>query len=381
MKMLTIGTNGLRRLLRDRTGAFVALILPFMLILLLGILLDTAGPRIGVVVAGDGPLAGELAASIATIENADVADYPDRTAVLDAVVRFDRDVGVVIPEGYDEMLAAGSDVRVEYIVESAETDFYYQDLIRAEIAEQSAAVAAARFAGETLGLGFEEGLDAAAQAATVVGGVEVVTAGPGGEELEEVTAFEEYGAKMLLLFVFLTSLSTGAQQLVRSRTLGISRRMLTTPTPGGTIVVGETAGRFIVALTQSLVVVIVAALVFGVDWGNWAATSATLLLFAVVAAGAGILLGSVMRNDQTALALGIFLALAMGMLGGLMGDGAGITEFVPHTWANAAFNKIMSQGAGIADIATELGVLAGFALGFIGLAALAFRRSTLRART
>ena len=53
-----------------------------------------------------------------------------------------------------------------------------------------------------------------------------------------------FGAStQLILFMFLTSM-TAAARLVYTRQLGVSRRMLSTPTSTWTIVAGEALGRF-----------------------------------------------------------------------------------------------------------------------------------------
>jgi len=48
-------------------------------------------------------------------------------------------------------------------------------------------------------------------------------------------------AQELVLFVFVTSLSASSM-LIETRRLGVSRRMLASPTPLGTVVVGEALG-------------------------------------------------------------------------------------------------------------------------------------------
>ena len=59
-----------------------------------------------------------------------------------------------------------------------------------------------------------------------------------GETLfgEETGTFDRGASTQLLLFVFLNSL-TGAIGLIETRRLGVSRRMLSTPTPTRTILI------------------------------------------------------------------------------------------------------------------------------------------------
>ena len=92
----------------------------------------------------------------------------------------------------------------------------------------------------------------------------------------------------LVLFMFLTSM-TAATQLIVSRQLGVSRRMFATPTGAGTIIIGETLGRFAVAMIQGLFIFVGTALVFGVEWGDPIAAGAVIVAFGLVGTGAAML--------------------------------------------------------------------------------------------
>ncbi len=81
----------------------------------------------------------------------------------------------------------------------------------------------------------------------------------------------------------------------------------------------------------------------------------------------------IIGKAQLAESVGVFVALAFAMVGGSMGGTASM--HVPHTLANEAFDKVTVDSAGIADIGMELGVLALYAVAFIGIAALVFRKT------
>ena len=81
-------------------------------------------------------------------------------------------------------------------------------------------------------------------------------------------AFALGAQSQTVLFMFLTSL-TAATQLILTRQLGVSRRMLATPTPVRSILVGELIGRFAIALVQGLFIVLVSSFVFGVSGATW----------------------------------------------------------------------------------------------------------------
>ena len=117
--------------------------------------------------------------------------------------------------------------------------------------------------------------------------------------------------------MFVTSLSASSM-LIETRRLGISRRMLASPTRAGTVLAGEALGRFAIALVQGALIVVGTTLLFGVDWGNAATTVAVVVLLALAGTGAAMLLGSVLQNAAQAGGLGVFLGLVLAAIGGCM---------------------------------------------------------------
>ena len=101
-----------------------------------------------------------------------------------------------------------------------------------------------------------------------------------------------------MLFVFVNTVATAAA-LVESRGLGVSRRMLA-PTSTSTLLAGEALGRFAVALVQAVLILAVGALLFGVDWGDPLGAAALVVVFVLVATGAGMLVGAVARTGDQA---------------------------------------------------------------------------------
>jgi ABC-2 type transport system permease protein len=167
--------------------------------------------------------------------------------------------------------------------------------------------------------------------------------------------------------MFLTSL-TAATQLIITRQLGISRRMLATPTPVRTILVGETLGRFGVALFQGLFILIVSAVAFGVSWGDPLAAGLIVVVFALVGTGAAMVIGTLSGNADQAGAFGVFAGMGLGALGGAMvpmevfpETMQRIAHLTPHAWALDAFREVAVRGGGLADILPELAVLLGMA--------------------
>jgi ABC-2 type transport system permease protein len=204
-----------------------------------------------------------------------------------------------------------------------------------------------------------------------------------GEELfpDTLGQYDLGASSQLLLFMFISGIAS-ATLLVQSRQLGVTRRMLSTPTSAAVILLGETAARFAIALLQGVYILLATSLIFGVDWGDPVGAVAVLVAFALVTTGAGLLAGAIFRNDQQAGSIGVFAGLGLAALGGsmaplevfspLMRD---VAHFTPHAWGNDAFAELVRQGGTVVDIAPELAVLLAMGVALISLAAWRLRRS------
>lgn len=374
MKAFVIAGNELRRLLRDRTAIAMAFVLPILLILVIGGTATSFKPRIALVVEDDAPLAAELASAIHAIDDLDVVDR-SRAGLTDDLRRGDVSGGVVIPARYDAALRSGDTGIVEYLSISATAAPDVSGLIEAEVGAQSARVRAARVTSADSGESFDQSLARATQAATAPAVTVVVLGAGGGEPEAVIDYFTWVAAGELLLFVFLTAMASSTL-MIQSRRLRVAERMLSTPTRPATIVVGATLGRFLVSLTQALFILVATALVFGVDWGSWPATLLIVVVFVLIGTGAGMLVGTSVPSDQMAYSIGISIGLVFALLAGVMGFTFGdIGRITPHAWALEAFEEVIVRSGTVADVLTELGVLALFAVALVGLATWRFRRS------
>ena len=269
----------LRRLFRDRTAIFFFIVFPFMLILLLGAAFGSGfTPAMGVVDREIGPLGDELVAILEETEDVDVKRYSSEGDLVNAVERGRVEAGLVIPAGYNATLRDGSDVKLRFFGRSGSLAQQLRITVEAAVGQQSLRLRAARFA-ESHGVPIADALDRAARAASTLSGVQVKRTNVGTKLFEgETGTFDQGASTQLLLFIFLNSL-TGAIGLIETRRLGVSRRMLSTPTSTRTILVGEALGRWSIALVQGLIIMLASALIFGVDWGNPAGAALVLMRY------------------------------------------------------------------------------------------------------
>ncbi len=214
--------------------------------------------------------------------------------------------------------------------------------------------------------------------------IEVEVTSIGESPIPESLAGFGLGAQsQLVLFMFVTSMS-GATQLILSRRLGVSARMVSTPTGLSTILLGEALGRFGVAMLQGIFIVLSTALAFGVSWGDPLAAAVIVGLFAAVGAGAAMLVGAVANNAEQASGVGVFAGLGIAALGGAMAPPEifppimdAISRFTPHRWAIDGLREL-AVGGGVMDILPQVGVLAAFAVVLLGLATWRLRLALTR---
>lgn len=380
-KSIAIAAVNLRRLTRDRTGAFFVFVFPFLIILAIGAAFGAGfTPRLGVVAARSDPLGQDLRARLAASEHVTVRGFPDAEALRTAVERNEVEGGVLVPADYHARIRAGGTVEITYVARPTDTSRELEVAARAALDEQASTIRAARFAlAEGTVATFDEGLERARSIATAIPRVSVEARTPG--DGAGLGTFAIGAAQELVLFVFLTSLSASSM-LIETRRLGITRRMLASPTSVSSILVGEALGRYAIALVQGILIVLGTAVLFRVQWGDLATTAAVVLLFGLAATGAAMVMGSVLRNAAQAGAMGVFLGLVFAALGGSMVPlevfppvMARIAHLLPHAWAIEALTAAIADGTGPAGVATELLVLAAYAAGLLAVATLLLRRT------
>jgi ABC-2 type transport system permease protein len=302
------------------------------------------------------------------------------------VERGSSQAGLFIPGGLDEVAEAGERVEIGFVSRPDGFGPQIQSVVGAAVSRVMTPVAAASFASEKTGAPFDETLEVAiAEEAAAPGLGTQVTAV--GEALFPPTLgrFDLGASSQLVLFVFLTALA-GSAALILSRQLGISRRMLSTPTSTGTIVVGEGTGRWAVAMVQGLYIILVTFLIFRVDWGDPLGAVLILITFSAVGAGAGMLMGAVFSNDAQASGIGIILSLGLAALGGAMlpielfsPTMQKVAHITPHAWALDGFAELVRRNGTVVDILPELGVLTAYAVVLLALAAWRLRVALTRA--
>lgn len=383
--VLGIARVELQRFVKDKGNIFFVFIFPLILVFVLGSQFGGGGSSGTVTITGpDSELRTALSEEIEEVGLG--VSYADHDAMLEQVARGRAAVGVVVDDEAAQAFTSGGSLALEVIPSSAATS---------QAAQQQVRVAAGNLdlrqiqvqALEEAGASPEEASAALDEAAGQVAEptMTVTTVDDLAQEFQGLGQFDLGASSQLLLFTFLTSLA-GSTTLINARRLGVVSRTLAAPVSTTQTVLGQALGRWVIAFFQGGYIMLATWLLFGVSWGNMALSLLVLGMFALVAAGAAMVLGSVLDNEGAAVGAGVGLGLVLAAIGGGMAPleifpdtMRQIAHVTPHAWGYDAFAQIQRHDGGLLDILPMLGVLAAMAVAALVLGAWLLRRSTARA--
>jgi ABC-2 type transport system permease protein len=380
-KTLAIATKGIRQMTRDWTNLFFIFVFPLVLIMVIGVVFGGGFDlRLGVVAPDDDPLADEVVDTLRVDEDVDLTTYSSASALRTAVERGNVDGGLIVPDDYSDALRSGRAVEVGFLTGQNGLGAFLRPTIEDATRRQSVEVQAARFAAEHGAGDFDTALDQARTVAADLPELRVESVDDADANDTEDDQFVGLGqfdlgaSQQLVLFMFLSGIA-GSAALIQSRQLGVSRRMLSTPTSVGTVLAGEALGRLLVILLQGVYIVTATWVVFDVNWGDPVAALLLVLAFSLVATGVAMVCGAVFRNDQQASSVGIFLGIGVAALGGCMvpldlftGTMRTVAHVTPHAWVYDAFAELVRHDGGLVDVLPNLAVLFGMAVASLALA-------------
>jgi linearmycin/streptolysin S transport system permease protein len=332
----------IRRTVGDRRVLALATVLPLLLILVTGLLAGSPKEPVGLV----NPSA-RLLELVRHTEGIKVRIEPDRAALTDDILR-----GWVVA-GLVGRAAARGTLRVDFIAESATTDAVQARTDVVALLDLIAAEGASTHFTDT---------------------VLARTHAPA-----PLSPFSYVAPADLVLFMGITILVLSSG-LVESRRLGILRRLTAAPLRQGAIVAAHLLSLLCLAAAQSVGLLVLGRILFGVHWGDPLAVGTVVALLALGLSGASVLVGLWARTQEQAIGAAVVIALAAGMLGGCVypldvvdGTVRSVGHAVPQAWAMDAFIRLIYHHAGFTAVLPEIGALAAFA---VVLCALSTRLST-----
>jgi ABC-2 type transport system permease protein len=182
------------------------------------------------------------------------------------------------------------------------------------------------------------------------------------------------GYTLMFLFFLLSHI---AAAVVEERSLGSLRRLLVTPASKAVILAGKMLPFFFIAIGQMLFVLLVSSWVFKMSLGNSPLALAVIILAtALSAATLGILVASLVKNENQAGGLTILVVLVLAVISGSISDNIQIMgpNFVtPHYWARQGMLNVLQRGMGLEGVWLPAGILLGLSVVFFAIGARRFK--------
>jgi len=187
---------------------------------------------------------------------------------------------------------------------------------------------------------------------------------------------------MMVFYAFYTGASTG-QSILREEEERTLPRLFTTPTPQAVILTGKFLAVFLTVLVQVVTLLIVAHLIFGIQWGQPVPVDLAAAGIVISAASFGICINSFLKNTRQSGVLFGGVLTVTGMVGmiGTFFQGSPtaaqldntVSLLVPQGWAGRGLQQAMHGAPAGASILTAL-VLLGWSAAFFIIGVWRFHR-------
>ena len=202
----------------------------------------------------------------------------------------------------------------------------------------------------------------------------------GGRTIEAANYF---GPSMAIFFLFFT-VSFGARSVLAERQQGTMRRLLATAAPPGGVLAGKALAAFTLGTSSVLVMWLATTVVFGADWGDPVAVVALTVSSVLSAIGITALVVTLARTDEQADGYSSLVVFTLALLGGNFVYLAQLPEalqrvslLTPNGWALRGFVDLVADGGGLATVAAPVAVTLAVGLVTGGLALHRARRMVL----
>ncbi|HSR46894.1 MAG TPA: ABC transporter permease [Anaerolineales bacterium] len=359
------------QIVRDPHTLYIVLAIPVVQLILLGYTATTDVRNVPLAVVDQ----DRTAASRRLLDAYRVADYfavafdvdsEDQVRVL--IDRGDARAGLLIPPGYEADLLGGGTPIVGFVLDGSDPSV------------ASTALSAAELIGQAVSSRIVlERLEAVGATAAVAPGLEVRSQVWYNPDL--VSAFFMVPALIGMILQLLTTMLT-ATAIVRERERGTIEQLIVTPIRSGELILGKIAPYILIALFNTLEVLVVGTLWFGVPVrGSLALLFLLSGVFLTSSLGIGLFISTVAHTQQEAMMLTWFTLLPTVFLSGFFFPLAAmppvlqaISHLIPLRYYLSIIRSILLKGVGAGALTDEILALAIFGAVTLTAAALRFRK-------
>lgn len=349
---------------RDRGSLGMMIGIPAIQLIMFGYAIQTEVRHLPTVVLdqSQSPESRRLVQTMLNTGNFDLErSVRNREEMATLIERGDASAAIVIPPEFQRDVKRGRTAEAQIIVDAADP------------LSSSAAISGASLAGaiRSQALAARAGATAAIQ----------VRVRPWYNPTSRSAVYIVPGIIGVLLSVTMIVIASIA--LVRERERGTLEQLVVTPIGKTSLMLGKILPFLLVGYVQITVILFLGRLLFHVPIQGSVATLYLIALpFVVACLGIGLFISTVVSTQAQAMQLGFLFLLPNILLSGFMFPRAAMPE--PAQWIGAAlpltyFLKVMRgillKGVGWDGLWREAAVLAGFAVGLIGLSVVRFRKS------
>jgi ABC-2 type transport system permease protein len=359
------------QILRDPHTLYIVLAIPVVQMFLLGYTATTDVRNIPLAVVD----LDRSASSRRLLDAYRAADYFRLAFDLDSEDQLRRLIdqgearaGLIIPPDFGEHLLEGTTAQISFVLDGSDPSV------------ASAALSAAELIGQSVS---SQIFLQRAQAAGIAN-----AAGPGLEVRPQVlfnpdmvSAYFMVPALIGMILQLLTTMLT-ATAIVRERERGKIEQLIVTPIRSGELIVGKIAPYVLIALFNTLEVLLVGTLWFGVPVrGSLGLLLLLSALFLTSSLGIGLLISTIARTQQQAMMITWFTLLPTVFLSGFFFPLAAmppllqlVSRFIPLRYYLEIIRSILLKGVGAASLTEEIVALAVMGAITLVVAALRFRK-------
>jgi len=358
----------LRMFFRDRATLVWAILFPIIFMGLLGLGFGRTDPVTFHVGMMDEDSTAWSTALWTTFANKSLpfqlANYTDRDAGLSAVKGGTLDILVIVPQGFGAFMENQTAPTGDKNTTLALTAYWGID-------EQGSGQVALQAVREVSDAFFR----VATNRSTTLG----VT--PEAVSAQSLDYIDFLAPGIVAMAIMQSGVYGLALFIVSSREKRILKRLHATPAGAAYILAGRIVPALLISLVQTGLLLALAVFAFGVHIvGNMAILIVAALFGALVFISLGFFVSSVSRSADSAENLTGLVTFPMFFLGGVfipierLPQSVQILAYMmPLTYFSDALRQVMIRGAGFAQIAVDLGVLAAFAAVVFALAVKLFR--------
>ncbi len=356
------------QLRRDRKMGPLIFIAPAVQILLFGYAATTDVTNVPLVLV-DGDRGAESRALVDRFLGSgyfELAGTEESTTAVDPwLVEGRAQVALVVPPGYGREIAGGRSAAVAVIADGTDAN---------------SAVLGLSYASRIVAGRSAEILAASARTPAPPVPIELVPRVWYNPGLESRWFYVPAVLAMVLMVMTMILASMG---VVREKEIGTMEQLIVTPLRPGTLIAGKLLPFAVIGVVDLLLVTALTVWQFGVPLrGSFGLLVLLTLPFLLTNLGLGLLVSTVVRNQQQAMMTSAFLLMVpMIYLSGLIFPIANmpraiqyVTYAVPLRYYTTILRGIFLKGSGIGALWPQASILAGFGIATILLASLRFRK-------